>query len=118
MILDALKPRRRKLEKDIKEGNFRRKERHYGAFSRSFTLPTTVDPDKIDANYTVRGRSRLTLRKNRSLWEMKESHSGITPLAQRHAVFFVPALARGQSECFCISQDNHPSHFYVVESKS
>jgi len=42
----------RKLEKDIKEENFRRKERHYGAFSRSFTLPTTVDPDKIEANYT------------------------------------------------------------------
>jgi HSP20 family protein len=44
----------RKLEKDIKEENFRRKERHYGAFSRSFTLPTTVDPDKIEANYTNR----------------------------------------------------------------
>ncbi len=42
----------RKLEKDIKEENFRRKERHYGAFSRSFTLPTSVDPDKIEANYT------------------------------------------------------------------
>jgi HSP20 family protein len=42
----------RKLEKEIKEENFRRKERHYGAFSRSFTLPTSVDPDKIEANYT------------------------------------------------------------------
>ncbi len=41
----------RKLEKDIKEENFRRKERHYGAFSRSFTLPTSVDPEKIEANY-------------------------------------------------------------------
>lgn len=26
----------RNLEKDIKEDNFRRKERHYGAFSRSY----------------------------------------------------------------------------------
>ncbi|MBZ5683411.1 MAG: Hsp20/alpha crystallin family protein [Acidobacteriia bacterium] len=42
----------RKLEKDIKEENFRRMERHYGAFSRSFTLPNTADPDKIEANYT------------------------------------------------------------------
>ena len=42
----------RKLEKDIKEENFRRMERHYGAFSRSFTLPSIVDPDKIEANYT------------------------------------------------------------------
>lgn len=41
----------RKLEKDIKEENFRRMERHYGAFSRSFALPNTVDPDKIEANY-------------------------------------------------------------------
>lgn len=42
----------RKLEKDIKEENFRRMERHYGAFSRSFTLPSAVDPQKIEANYT------------------------------------------------------------------
>ncbi|MGB8060816.1 MAG: Hsp20/alpha crystallin family protein [Candidatus Sulfotelmatobacter sp.] len=27
-------------------------ERHYGAFSRSFTLPSTVDPEKIGADYT------------------------------------------------------------------
>jgi len=41
----------RKLEKDVKEENFRRMERHYGAFSRSFTLPSTADPEKIEANY-------------------------------------------------------------------
>ena len=41
----------RKLGKDIKEDSFRRMERHYGAFSRSFTLPSTVDPQKIEANY-------------------------------------------------------------------
>ena len=41
----------RKLEKDIKEENSRRMERHYGAFSRSFTLPSTVDPEKIEADY-------------------------------------------------------------------
>jgi HSP20 family protein len=40
----------RKLGKDLKEDNFRRMERHYGAFSRSFTLPSTVDPQKIEAN--------------------------------------------------------------------
>ena len=42
----------RKLEKDVREENFRRRERHYGVFSRSFTLPSTVDPAKIEANYT------------------------------------------------------------------
>lgn len=41
----------RKLEKDIKEENFRRKECHYGSFSRSFTLSTSADPDKIEASY-------------------------------------------------------------------
>lgn len=30
---------------------WRRMERHYGAFSRSFTLPSTVNPEKIEANY-------------------------------------------------------------------
>ena len=42
----------RKLERDMKEENFRRMERHYGAFSRSFTFPSTVDPEKIEANYS------------------------------------------------------------------
>ena len=42
----------RKLEKEIKEENLRRRERHYGAFSCSFTLPGTVDPEKIEAFYT------------------------------------------------------------------
>ncbi len=40
----------RKLEKDIKKENFHRMERHYGAFSRSFTLPSTVDANRIEAN--------------------------------------------------------------------
>jgi len=26
-------------------------QRHYGAFSRSFTLPSAVDAEKIEANY-------------------------------------------------------------------
>lgn len=41
----------RKLEKEFKEENCRRMERHYGAFSRSFTLPSAVDAEKIEANY-------------------------------------------------------------------
>jgi len=41
----------RKFEKDVKKENFRRMERYYGTFSRSFTLPSTVDPEKIEANY-------------------------------------------------------------------
>jgi len=29
-----------------------RYERSYGTFERTFSLPTTVDPERIDANYT------------------------------------------------------------------
>jgi len=41
----------RKFEKEEKEENFRRVERQYGSFTRSFTLPNTVDPEKVSANY-------------------------------------------------------------------
>ena len=41
----------RKLEEGEKEENFLRMERPYGAFSRSFTLPQTVDTDHIHSNY-------------------------------------------------------------------
>jgi HSP20 family protein len=41
----------RKFEKEEKEENFRRVERQYGSFTRSFTLPSTVDPEKVQASY-------------------------------------------------------------------
>ena len=41
----------RKLEKEEKEENFRRVERQYGSFTRTFTLPTTVDSEKVSATY-------------------------------------------------------------------
>src|SRR5207253_8608955 len=40
----------RKFEKEEKEENFRRVERQYGSFPRSFTLPTTVDPNNVQAD--------------------------------------------------------------------
>jgi HSP20 family protein len=39
----------RRFEKDVKEENFHRVERSHGSFSRAFTLPGTVDCDKIEA---------------------------------------------------------------------
>jgi HSP20 family protein len=39
----------RKFEKEEKEENFHRVERQYGSFTRSFTLPSTVDPDQVRA---------------------------------------------------------------------
>jgi HSP20 family protein len=41
----------RKIEKEEKEENFRRVERQYGSFTRSFTLPNTLDPEQVSANY-------------------------------------------------------------------
>ncbi|MBZ5721671.1 MAG: Hsp20/alpha crystallin family protein [Acidobacteriia bacterium] len=41
----------RKFEKEEKEENFRRVERQYGSFTRTFTLPNTVDHEKVNADY-------------------------------------------------------------------
>ena len=41
----------RKFEKEEKEENFRRVERRYGSFTRSFTLPNTVNPEDVSADY-------------------------------------------------------------------
>lgn len=41
----------RKFEKEEKEENYRRVESRYGSFTRTFTLPTTVDSEKVEANY-------------------------------------------------------------------
>lgn len=42
---------KRTFEKDEKKENYHRIERQYGSFSRSFTLPSTVDPNACKANY-------------------------------------------------------------------
>ncbi len=41
----------KKLAEDLKEEQFHRIERRYGAFSRSFSLPQTVDTGKVAAEY-------------------------------------------------------------------
>jgi HSP20 family protein len=41
----------RKFEKTSDEPNFHRVERTYGTFTRSFSLPRTVDAEKIAARY-------------------------------------------------------------------
>jgi len=41
----------KKEEKDVKKDDFHRMERMYGSFQRSFTLPSTVSNEKIDAVY-------------------------------------------------------------------
>ncbi len=41
----------RKFEKKVSEENYLRVERAYGSFSRSFSLPNTVNTDGIKAEY-------------------------------------------------------------------
>jgi HSP20 family protein len=41
----------RKFEKEEKEENYRRVERQYGSFTRSFTLPNTLSTEDVVANY-------------------------------------------------------------------
>jgi len=52
----------RKFEKEEKEENFHRIERRYGSFTRTFRLPSTVDPEKAEAGYD-KGILKLTLAK-------------------------------------------------------
>ena len=41
----------RKFEKDVKEENYHRMERSYGSFRRVFSLPATVEQDKVKASF-------------------------------------------------------------------
>ena len=41
----------KKFDSEVKEENYRRVERTYGQFHRSFTLPSTVDTSKVSADY-------------------------------------------------------------------
>jgi HSP20 family protein len=52
----------REFEHKDRRDNYHRVERNYGAFQRSFTVPSTVDPNKINAVFE-NGLLRLTLAK-------------------------------------------------------
>ena len=52
----------RKFEKEEKEENYRRVERQYGSFTRTFTLPNTIDHDSVHADYD-KGVLKVTLAK-------------------------------------------------------
>jgi HSP20 family protein len=41
----------KKFDTEVKEEHYRRIERSYGQFHRSFTLPNTVDTSKVAADY-------------------------------------------------------------------
>ena len=52
----------RKFEEETKKENYHRVERRYGEFTRSFTLPNFVDPNKINAEFKD-GVLRVTMAK-------------------------------------------------------
>jgi HSP20 family protein len=52
----------RKFEKEEKEENFRRVERQYGTFTRSFTLPSSIDTGQVSAHYD-KGMLKIKLAK-------------------------------------------------------
>jgi HSP20 family protein len=52
----------RKIEKEEKEESFRRVERQYGSFTRSFTLPSSVDTGQVSAQYD-KGVLKISLAK-------------------------------------------------------
>ncbi len=41
----------RSVDKEVKEENYYRRERSFGSFQRSFTLPAAINPDNIKATY-------------------------------------------------------------------
>ena len=41
----------RSVDKEVKEENYYRRERSFGSFQRSFTLPAAINPDDIKAVY-------------------------------------------------------------------
>jgi len=41
----------KKASTDVKDDQYHHAERRYGSFSRSFSLPQTVDPNKVSAEY-------------------------------------------------------------------
>ena len=76
----------RKMEKEEKEENFRRVERQYGSFTRSFTLPSSVDTGQVNANYD-KGVLKISMAKKAEaqvqLSRVAEAHSKSKFSAQR-----------------------------------
>jgi HSP20 family protein len=72
----------RKWNKEEKEENFHRVERRYGSFTRSFTLPNTVNTDDVNASYN-NGVLELKLGK-RAEAKPKQIKVGIGATAQGH----------------------------------
>jgi HSP20 family protein len=65
----------RSFQSEGKEENFHRVERRYGSFYRAFTVPNTINPESIKADYdagccvwSLRRRRKASPGKSRSMW--------------------------------------------------
>src|SRR5713226_8009324 len=65
----------RQIEKEEKEENFRRVERRYGSFTRSFTLPSSVDAGQVSADYD-QGVLKIKLAKKAEAKQIKVNVGG------------------------------------------
>ncbi|HJL73095.1 MAG TPA: Hsp20/alpha crystallin family protein [Nitrospinaceae bacterium] len=59
----------KKMEKEDQQREYYRVERSYGSFQRSFQIPESADPDKIDASFT---NGVLTVKMPKAPEEKKE----------------------------------------------
>jgi len=74
----------RKLESETKEENYHRIERRYGSFTRSFTLPNTVNPEEVKASY-AKGVLTIALGK-RAEARPKQIKVNVTPELTEKAI--------------------------------
>jgi len=74
----------RKLESETREENYHRIERRYGSFTRSFTLPNSVNPEDVKAAY-AKGVLTISLGK-RAEARPKQIKVNVTPELAEKAV--------------------------------
>ncbi len=74
----------RKFENEEKEENYRRVERQYGSFTRTFTLPNTVEQESVQADYD-KGVLKIKLAKKAEAKpkQIKVNVSGQEPGSQK-----------------------------------
>ena len=48
---EAPKPKKKEDKKEEKEANYHLRERYYGTFQRSISLPSNIESDKIEASF-------------------------------------------------------------------
>ena len=106
----------RKIEKEEKEENYRRVERQYGSFTRTFTLPTTVDSEKVAANYD-KGVLKITLPKKAEA-KPKQIKVNVGRAAKRPSKPRAPAKPRKAGCVRCVGRATREPALSEAEGSS